>query len=871
MPYYNFKCPNCHKQFYVDSQYQHLHGAIFKCDGCGKEFTMDFFDLCPSCKQYAGFYNNYTTKDALLDFGSNAVLGYLNPIKGATKFIGGLLNNATPNAGIGVCSMCGKKFIRCPKCGTLTSVPLHSSSDDTFLCSNCGNEMTMDTEYVDEGAPVNDYLSPNDADGQVTNDVTYNDSNLPSNNIDSDLFVEMYNDFFANLNEFTDTKENLKDKFLEMDGSAAKLKSNEKAKVMFLKAFACLCYLDNTGDASCMEEATTYLHDAYKISYSVEVLQLQNIITFCNISERTYKDEDDFIDAYLTFKSLPPEADSSLRNTLLNLDYYKEEYTFKRGLAAIGLLTISPLHTISYNKVVELVDILCNSGNDNFAIMGWGLFGGYRNSEDDEIRCFSQIIDKLKDVYPAYQENSTDPIYLCYTLALSTLGCDYLLFKEHKDVSKGLMMLRDAIEKYNCPVAQNALGKFNLEGIGQKPNYDKAFEYFSNAAQAGDSYGMYFLGVMFEKGLGTEKNIDEAIKWYQKADEIGGYLEYFYGEDLTDAKTKIRELQNSVNNLEPTNKPLSKVEQEYIEDLKDFMGDEELTDREKKMLDRMRIARGISEARAKELQLMLNTEQLSEDEQEYKDMYDEYMAKGSLTDKERHRLDRFAAALGISDERRLSIEKSSISKSVDERSNVKAEDTKKPIGLITYLNRFVYEEKEITREGLLFVLDNFFKSDCPDCKEKFETYDKLSLSPTVKKPLGFIEAVYYSLLKDEWDLNLAIGKLEYYPQQTPVTLTGKFEELSNERLFLWMLLAVRLKRDFVSERILKYLKTKRHYAFVDFGNNSLPKELLNKHLGWSYSQIVDHNMPRRAYKHFVKLYFKHFLDPEYRKGEISAI
>lgn len=86
-----------------------------------------------------------------------------------------------------------------------------------------------------------------------------------------------------------------------------------------------------------------------------------------------------------------------------------------------------------------------------------------------------------------------------------------------------------------------------------------------------------------------------------------------------------------------------------------------------------------------------------------------------------------------------------------------------------------------------------------------------------------------------------------------------------------MLLAVRLKRDFVSERILKYLKTKRHYAFVDFGNNSLPKELLNKHLGWSYSQIVDQKMPRRAYEHFVKLYFKHFLDPEYRKGEISAI
>lgn len=301
------------------------------------------------------------------------------------------------------------------------------------------------------------------------------------------------------------------------------------------------------------------------------------------------------------------------------------------------------------------------------------------------------------------------------------------------------------------------------------------------------------------------------------------------------------------------------------------MGDGELSPREQKMLDRMRKALGVSEARAKELEQMLNAVQLSDDEKEYKDMYDEYMAKGALTDKERRRLDKFAAALGISDDRKSNIENSSYSVSIEDQSLVESDEAKMPKGVITYLNRFVYEGKGITKECLLYVIDNFFNDDCPDCKDKFEIYNALSLQPAVLKTLSFIEAVYYSLLTDEWSLGQAINRVEYYPQQTPVTLTGKFEELSNERLFLWLVMTWKLKRDFVSKKLTNYLNTKRHYPFVDFTNPSLPDKLLKPKLGWSFSQIMDPQMPQKVYKYFMRIYYQHFLDAEFHKGGVETI
>ena len=100
----------------------------------------------------------------------------------------------------------------------------------------------------------------------------------------------------------------------------------------------------------------------------------------------------------------------------------------------------------------------------------------------------------------------------------------------------------------------------------------------------------------------------------------------------------------------------SATEQEYLENLKEFLEDDaEITPRERKMLDRIRQSLGISEERAAELEASLKP-QLTEDEQEYLEMYREYAEKGEITEKERRKLDRFAQALGLESERVKEIE-----------------------------------------------------------------------------------------------------------------------------------------------------------------------------------------------------------------------
>ena len=118
----------------------------------------------------------------------------------------------------------------------------------------------------------------------------------------------------------------------------------------------------------------------------------------------------------------------------------------------------------------------------------------------------------------------------------------------------------------------------------------------------------------------------------------------------------------SISNVSSTNtdhvlNSYSKNELEYLENIKEFYEDDaEITARERRMLDRIRQRLGISEERASELEASLKP-QLTEDEQEYLDMFNDYVENGGIFEKERRRLDKYAAALGITPDRVNEIEK----------------------------------------------------------------------------------------------------------------------------------------------------------------------------------------------------------------------
>ena len=65
------------------------------------------------------------------------------------------------------------------------------------------------------------------------------------------------------------------------------------------------------------------------------------------------------------------------------------------------------------------------------------------------------------------------------------------------------------------------LGFAFLYGEGVETDYEKAFEYFTEADRYGSTRVQFTLGEMYEYGMGMEKDLVEAVKWYLAAAEAG--------------------------------------------------------------------------------------------------------------------------------------------------------------------------------------------------------------------------------------------------------------------------------------------------------------------------------------------------------------
>ena len=101
----------------------------------------------------------------------------------------------------------------------------------------------------------------------------------------------------------------------------------------------------------------------------------------------------------------------------------------------------------------------------------------------------------------------------------------------------------------------------------------------------------------------------------------------------------------------------SSSEQEYIEEIKYCLEeDEEISPRERRLLEKLRIKLGITEERAKELEESLLAPALTDEEKEYLEEYKECAADGEITAKERRLLDKLRKMLGISEERAKELE-----------------------------------------------------------------------------------------------------------------------------------------------------------------------------------------------------------------------
>lgn len=117
----------------------------------------------------------------------------------------------------------------------------------------------------------------------------------------------------------------------------------------------------------------------------------------------------------------------------------------------------------------------------------------------------------------------------------------------------------------------------------------------------------------------------------------------------------------------------SDIEQEYIEELKECLSNGEISSSERRLLDKLRDKLGISPLRAKELENSLIYSH-SGDEEEYLKEFRAALTDGTISEKERRLLNKLRSVLGISENRAKELESSVLASTLAKKSSSFSDD-----------------------------------------------------------------------------------------------------------------------------------------------------------------------------------------------------
>ena len=133
-----------------------------------------------------------------------------------------------------------------------------------------------------------------------------------------------------------------------------------------------------------------------------------------------------------------------------------------------------------------------------------------------------------------YEKAAEKELYNSYYM----LGMIYSYDKALSDYEKAVICFEKSAELGQTN-AFIKLGKIYLEGLGDiKPNQEKAFHYFYNAAKADNTLGCEWTAYCYYRGYGVQQNRLKALQFYSVAAEKGAshsqyMLGMLYGYDLT--------------------------------------------------------------------------------------------------------------------------------------------------------------------------------------------------------------------------------------------------------------------------------------------------------------------------------------------------
>lgn len=279
-----------------------------------------------------------------------------------------------------------------------------------------------------------------------------------------------------------------------------------------------------------------------------------------------------------------------------------------------------------------------------------------------ETNTLNEYFDSLFAIGESYkvpydsQEFSPEEAYNQFSQILEEQG-EELAFQFASSVYQ-----EKGFEGFYLPVCEHYL---NVE-----TDYSKAINIANEGILAAKRAGNDFTVV----GLTYDKAIILAILGrYDQARTCYSYVESHVDPELNnadgnnvkqDCEEQVKRLNelisastpSSETSLSPRIVSITKDELEYMEIYKEYVADGDISERDRKMLEMLRVRCGISEERARELELSYSEPQLTKNEQEYLEMYKEYAADGEISERDRKMLNRMLDKMGISEERATEIE-----------------------------------------------------------------------------------------------------------------------------------------------------------------------------------------------------------------------
>lgn len=158
------------------------------------------------------------------------------------------------------------------------------------------------------------------------------------------------------------------------------------------------------------------------------------------------------------------------------------------------------------------------------------------------------------------------------------------------------------------------------------------------------------LKILFNK-MGVEMTSEDENKFVQQENAIIAVKVKFAPISQTADNHNIQ-----VGNEKSSNYSITQEEQEYLNEYKEIIADGEISDRDRRFWEKIKNANGINDKRARELEDML-TAKLSFEEQEYLDEYREMILDGEISPRDQRFLNKLKVTNGISDERASELEK----------------------------------------------------------------------------------------------------------------------------------------------------------------------------------------------------------------------